>query len=232
MEGARAAIAAVLLPAALAAAGCCGLRGDGTSARFNRDTPEGAFDFVRAAYAEDRTRDQYDSFHKAFRDSQGISEGKYSLAYSLRPGLFEKAKRIIGKATLESIEHGAEPVEIAPGKSRRWARVTIRTPEGRGVFVLVDEPTWLLVTADDDLGALRGSVEDPGRSVRVEGDELVVEYRTKLAFPPEPGKEAVRRFEIHHDWQLYGVEELEGFDEFLGEVRKTDEEAAKKGSPQ
>jgi hypothetical protein len=230
MERARGSIAAILAATALAAAGCCGLHG---YSHLNRDTPEAAFDFVRAAFAEDRTLDQYDSFHPAFREAQGISAGKYGLARNLRPGLFEKARRIVGEATLESVERGPEPFDFGKGP-RGWARVRIRTREGRGVFLLVDEPSWFLSTDDEELGPVRGPVEDVGRSVRVEGSTLVVELRATLPFPPEPGKQ-VRRLEIHHDWMLYAVEELEGFDEFLGEVRKTEEETGKdgkKGNPQ
>ena len=234
MEGARASIAAILAPAALAAAGCCGLTGVGTSTDHNRDTPEAAFDYVRAAYAEDRTRDQYDSFHKRFREDQGISQGKYSLARNLRPGLFAKARKIVGEAVLESVERGAEPFDVGAGP-RSWARVRIRTSEGSGVFLLVDEPRLLVVTGDEELGPVTVSLIDLDRSVRVEGNTLIVDIRATLPFPPDTGKEAVRRVEVHHDWRLYAVEELEGFDEFLGEVRKTEEQTekdGKKGNPQ
>ena len=229
MEGRRIGIAAVL--AALAAVGCCGLTR--AAARGNRDTPEASFEFVRAAFAEDRTGDQYDSFHPSFRDAQGISQGKYSLARTVSPGLFEKARRLLGSARLEHpvelgrIDTRRDPAD--PPRTRDAARVVLSTPEGRGVFHLVDEPSWLLATDDEELPSVTGFLGDMERSVRVEGDRLVVEVHAPLdpQFRPLPGSR-VRRVEFHHDWLLYGIESLEGFEEFLGEVKAAAERASEK----
>jgi len=219
--------AAGLLAAALAAAGCCGLQR--AAARGNRDTPEAAFEYVRSAFAEDRTGDQVDSFHVSFKGRQGLSDARYSLARSLRPGLFAKAARVLGAAKMEKVEYAAvyetRKGPEDPPRPRSAARVSLTTPEGSGVFILVDEPIAVLFTDDPELGAAPVNVPDIGRIVRLEGGRLVVEMKAPLDFPPEEGAR-IRRLEIHHDWLLFDVESLQGFEEFLGEVKAAAEKAS------
>ncbi|NUN52430.1 MAG: hypothetical protein HUU06_06550, partial [Planctomycetaceae bacterium] len=38
----------------------------------NRDTPGAAFAYLREAFRQDLTGNQYDSFHGDFRDAQGL----------------------------------------------------------------------------------------------------------------------------------------------------------------
>ena len=201
--------AAVLLAAAFALAGCCGL--ERAVAKGNRDTPEAAFEFVRAAFEEDRTGDQVDSMHWAFKKSQGISDYKYTLARSLRPGVFRKASDLLGRAHLDSVEYGRI-------ESRDAARVSVSTAGGSGVFILVDEPTWTLFTDD---GPFPGHIADMERAVRIEDDGVVVDLRQPLGAMPKDGAR-ILRVEIHHDWLIFGVESLDGFDDLLGEVKATE----------
>jgi hypothetical protein len=222
--GAARGLAALLL-AGGAAAGCCLT---GTSPRLHRDTPQEAFAYVRAAFLEDSTRAEYDSFHPDFTKRQGISESKYALARNLSPDTFREAARILKGAEVRTVEEGAAlGTERGP---RAWARVTVHTTEGQGVFLLVDEPLWYLATDDEDLGPVTGPAGDVGGAVKVEGDRLHVTFSAPLPFPPKPGAR-VRRFEVHHDWLLYDVESLTGFEEFLRDVRKTAEKASE-GKPQ
>ncbi len=229
MEGTRrsSGCAAVLLAAVLALAGCCGLQR--AEAKGNRDTPEAAFEFVTRAFAEDRTGDQIDSLHWTFQKAQGINAQKYTFARTLRPGIFRRAADLLGQATLDSVEYGridtrAEP--SLPPRPRDAARVSLTTPRGSGVFILVDEPTWTLYTDD---GPFSGHMPELGRTVRVEEDGIVVELRQPLGAPPLEGAR-ILRVEIHHDWLIFGVESLDGFDELLGEVKATEEKA--KEAPQ
>jgi hypothetical protein len=229
MEGTsrRASAAAALLAAALGTAGCCGLQR--AAAPGNRDTPEAAFAYVRAAFEEDRTGDQIDSLHPAFMARQGISGTKYVLARGLRPALFRRAAAVLGAARLDSVEYARIETRRQPGDANRprdAARVRITTPEGAGVFILVDEPIAFLTTDDADLPPLPINAPDIGRIVRIEGENLLVELRAPLDYPPKEGAK-VRRFEIHHDWLLFDVESLQGFEEFLGQVKETADRAKK-----
>jgi hypothetical protein len=211
-----------LLAAALAAgaAGCCGLTRSAGMRGLDRDSPERAFEFVKAAFAEDSTRDQYLSLHPDFRDAQGLDETKYSLARSLSPGLFEKAAALLGGAVLDGPIRRGLAVETPRGP-RAAARVALRTSGGAGVFVLVDEPRFVLVTTD---GEAPGPVRSVADAVRLSGDRVRVGLDEPLFLPPPDGAE-VLRVTIHHDWLLYGIERLEGFEEFLGEVRDTADRA-------
>lgn len=215
--------AAGLLAAALAASGCCGL----VRARAvgNRDTPEAAFEYVRSAFEEDRTGDQVDSLHWDFKTRQGISDYKYVLARNLRPGLFEKASRILGAAKLEKAEYARLDTRRGPGDAPRLrdaARVSLSTGEGSGVFILVDEPTWRLVVLEKDGRVVTpsGQVDDLGRFVRVLEGQVEVELRRPLGFSTEEAPR-ILRFEVFHDWLLFDVESLQGFEEFLGQVKET-----------
>jgi hypothetical protein len=221
--------AAGLLAAALAATGCCGLTGGRTIG--NRDTPEAAFEFVRSAFAEDRTLDQLNSLHWLFQGRQGINSSKYEMARTLRPGLFAKAARVLGAAKLEKVEYAAKyetkkGPEDAP-RLREAARVSLTTPEGSGVFILVDEPTWLLVTLEKGGATVVQSGQLTGLDgvVGIRDGQVVAELRRPLDFPPEEAPR-ILRLEIHHDWLLFDVESLQGFEEFLGEVKATAEKAA------
>lgn len=108
--------AALLLLGAALLAGCCGLDRAAASPLGNRDTPGAAFAYLREAFRQDLTGNQYDSFHGDFRDAQGLSETKYRLARDLRPGLFEDAAALLGRAVLESVVHGAAPAPPAAGR--------------------------------------------------------------------------------------------------------------------
>jgi hypothetical protein len=209
MDGRRAGTA-VLLAAAAALGGCCSTAaGD---PKGDRDTPERAFDYVRRAFAEDRTEDQFDSLHWAFAKRQGITDLKYRVARRLRPGVFRKAADLLGGATLDAVEYG----DLAdPARPRKAARVRLSTPGGRGVFVLVDEPRWVLVTDD---GPFPGRLADMEKVVRIEADALVADLRRPLDDLPAEGSR-IHRLVIHHDWLLYDVESLDGFEELMGEVR-------------
>lgn len=215
----------VLLAAALA--GCCGLQR--AVAKGNRDTPEAAFEYLTRSFAEDQTGDQIDSFHWTFAKQQGIDAQKYTLARTLRPGIFSKAAELLGKATLDSVEYArldTRPDPGAPPRLRNAARVTLTTGRGRGVFILVDEPTWTLFTDD---GSFPGHIPDLGTAVKIVDDGVVVELRQALGALPAEGAK-IHRVEIHHDWLLFGVESLEGFDELIHEVKATDTKA--KETPQ
>jgi len=214
-------VAAVLV---LGAAGCCGLtRGD--SAALDRDTPERAFDFVRAAFAGDRTGDQYDSFHPDFCETQGLSAGRYAMARSLRPGLFERASVLLGGATLESVAP-AGLRDTAAGR-RRATRVVILTADGgRGEFLLVDEPAWRMASNDGELPVQAGRIADLEEAVRLVDGSLVVGFRAPLGIPPLEGTR-IHRVTLHHDWLLYGIERLEGFEEFLEDVGAAADEAGR-----
>ena len=217
MEGTR---RSVLFAAALALSGCCGMaRGEAPG---NRDTPEAAFRYITRAFAEDRTGDQFDSLHWTFAKAQGITDYKYRMARSLRPGIFDRAAALLGGATLESVEYArietrADPA--SPSRPRNAARVSLATPRGAGVFILVDEPAWTLFTDD---GKFPGHIPDLASAVRFEGEEVVVALRRPLGEPPAEGVR-ILRVEIHHDWLLFGVESLEGFEDLLGEVRAAEE---------
>jgi hypothetical protein len=220
MEGRRLLAAAILLPAALAA-GCCSapsgyVRGD-------RDTPERAFAFVRDAFVQDSVGDQSDSFHPEFMKRQGFTRAEYRLARDLRPGLFAKAGEILAKARLERVE----PVLL---DGRRGARVFLSVPGGAGVFVLVDDPIWEIFPGKEGEPSVIGHLPDLGGVVRFEGGTAVVELRRPVDFPPE-GPLEVRRVEIHHDWLLFGIESLTGFEEFLGEVKSAAREGKAAAPP-
>jgi hypothetical protein len=216
MEGTR--LSPVLLAAALALAGCCHGKPTGTTAILNRDTPENAFEFVRAAFAEDRPADQFDSFHPEFTAEQGFGINKYLLARSLSPGTFEKARRLLAEARLDG-----EPEYLRNGDLRA-VRLHLRTAEGAGTFILLDRPQWEATLDDPDLPSLRGAAGNPDSVVRIEGNRLRVTADLPLDFPPIEGAR-VHRFTIHHDWLLRHIESLEGFEEFLGEVKATEEKA-------
>jgi hypothetical protein len=227
--------AAGLLAAGLAASGCCGLAR--ARAVGNRDTPEAAFEYVRSAFEEDRTGDQVDSLHWDFKGRQGISDGKYVLARNLRPGLFEKAARILGAAKLEKVEYARLDTRRRPGDAARLrdaARVSLATAEGSGVFILVDEPTWRFVAVEKDgrVVTQSGQVDDLGRFVRVREGRIEVDLRRPVDFPMEEAPR-VLRFEVFHDWLLFDVESLQGFEEFLGQVKETADrtEEAPAGQP-
>ncbi|HEU4394346.1 MAG TPA: hypothetical protein VFS92_02200, partial [Planctomycetota bacterium] len=114
---------------------------------------------------------------------------------------------------------------------RAGARVSLRTGSGAGVFILVDEPTFRLVTTDPEAPVITGAVASVPGAVRLDGDRLRVSLDAVLDLvAPAPGAE-VLRFEIHHDWLLYAVERLEGLEEFLGEVKKA-ADTANGGKPQ
>jgi hypothetical protein len=215
----------VLAAAAFAAAltGCCTPPAVLGMARWTRDTPEEAFAFARAAFALDSGGDQFEFLHPEFVEEQGLSRTRWGLARRLAPGTFRKAAEILEAATLEGVERARLPTRRG---ERDAARVTLRTPAGTGVFVLVDDPRWRLVTDDPESPPLTGDVPAGGadRLVRVEGDALLLGGALPLAFPPAAGSR-VLRFEIHHDWRLRGIESLEGFEEFLGEVRSAAAEA-------
>jgi hypothetical protein len=212
------------LALAASAAGCCGLTRSAGLRGLDRDTPERAFEFVRAAFAEDATADQYDSFHPDFRDARGLSRARYLLGRNLEPGLFERAASLLAEAEIvPPVERGV--LERADGRGRRAvARITLRTPRGSGVFILVDEPAFRLCTSDPDLGRMPPLAVDPAAlegAVRVgpDGRSVVVRFEAPLgAAALDPAAE-VHRFELHHDWLLLDIERLEGFEEFLGEVR-------------
>ncbi len=224
----RAARAAAALLCGAAAAGCCGLVRAAPGTRGDRDTPERAFAFVRDAFAEDRTGDQYDSFHPDFREAQGITASRYEMARTLRPGLFEEAADLLRDARIAGPpDRGTVATKAGP---RAGARIALEAPGGgRGVFVLADEPSLLLVTDDPDLPEVRVSGPELAAAMRVDGGDLVLALRSRLLIPPRSGS-TVLRVEIHHDWLLLGIESLEGFGEFLEEVRRTAEES-KEESP-
>jgi len=212
---------------AVAAAGCCSparlVKGD-------RDTPERAFDFVREAFAADSLPDQYDSFHVDFRERHGISYAKYSLARSLRPGLFEDAGRLLGKARLESMEPVA-PVGT-PAGPRLAMRMSLRTADGSaGVFLLVDEPRFLLVTDDVELPRKEGSVSGIDKAVKVKDGALEVVLRVPLGKASPVDGARILRFEVHHDWLLYAVESLEGLEALLDEAAAAAEETRPAEAP-
>lgn len=227
MEGTHGAGAALLLSAALAAAGCCGLQR--AVAKGNRDTPEAAFAFVTAAFAEDRTGDQFDSLHWSFVKAQGISAQRYTLARAIRPGVFAKAADILGRATMDGVEYARIETRDGPARPPRprdAARVSLSTPRGTGVFILVDEPTWTLFTDDEDF---TGHFTDLTRAVRFEGEGIAVDLHQPMGALPKEGAR-ILRIEIHHDWLIFGVESLDGFEDLIGEVKAT--EAKVKEAPQ
>ena len=220
----------LLVLLAAAAAGCCGLQRSAGLRGLDRDTPERAFAFVRAAFVEDSTQDQYDSLHRDFRERHGLTAENYALGRSLSPGIFERTATMLGKAEIDG------PVERSlairtPAGPRAAARLSLRTPEGAGVFVLVDEPLFRLVTTDPDAPVITGSVASIPGAVRVAGDRLEVRLEAVMdVVAPAPGAE-VLRIEVHHDWLLYAVERLEGLEEFLGEVKKAADEAGPEPGP-
>lgn len=220
---ARVGRAAAVLLGGIAAAGCCGLSRAEPGTRGDRDTPERAFAFVRDAFAEDRTGDQYDSFHPDFREAQGINEGRYETARTLYPGLFEDAAASFRDARIDG---PVAPVTAATRLGpRAAARIALAAPSGdRGVFILVDEPVLVLVTDDPEVPRVTVTRPDLVAGLRLEGDTLVVDLRVKPHTPPLPGSK-ILRVEIHHDWRLFAIESLEGFGEFLEEVRQAADEA-------
>jgi hypothetical protein len=222
MDGTRASstLAALLLAIAPAVAGCCTPKAPPTTARMNRDTPEAALEFFRTAFLADETSDQFDSFHPEFVAEQGLSRGKYELARTLAPGTFEKARRLLGSARLDG-EPEYAVLRTEKGE-RAAARLRVATDRGTATFLLVDLPQWEVSLSDPDLPRLHGPAAGFESSVRAEGDRLKVALDLPLDVPPLPGAR-VRRFSVHHDWLLWRIEALEGFEEFLGEVRATDE---------
>ncbi len=233
MEGTRGrAAAAALLAAGLAAAGCCGLqRGSPIG---NRDTPEAAFAFVRDAFREDRTGDQVDSLHQRFQERQGISSTRYALARGLRPGLFRKAADLLGAARLVSVEYARIDTRKGPADPPRLkdaAKLRLAVPGGEGVFILVDEPVWTLYTDDEETGPLWDYLPGVDRAVRIEGGKVVVDLHGDLGVLPKDGAR-VRRIEIHHDWQLFDIESLKGFEEFLGQVKEAADQGRGGEAPQ
>ncbi len=216
------AAAALLLPLL---AGCCGLTRASDSPVGNRDTPEAAFAYIREAFRSDLTGDQYDSFHNDFREANGLSRAKYGLARSLRPGLFEDAAALLGRAEIEAVTPGAG-LHPTSGGPLPWAEVVLALPGGgRGTFVLVDEPVLLVVTDDGGLGLPSPIVHRTmDREIRIEDGRLVIALDRRLPVPPADGSR-VRRIEIHHDWLLYGIRSVEGLDRLLEQVRSTAEEA-------
>jgi len=194
-----------------------------------RDTPEEALDFIRAAFASDNLRDQFESLHEAFTGRQGITYTKLALAHDARPGAFAKMTRYLAEARIESVER-SDSFATAAGP-RRAARVTLSVPGGgRGVFIVVDEPRYLLVTGDGEVPRKTGILGGQEAGVRVRDGQLEASLRVPLGrSAPADGAE-VRRLEIHGDWLLYDIESLEGFDEFLGEVKEASE-ASSGGGP-
>lgn len=215
--------AAAALLLAAAAAGCCGLTRSAGRRGLDRDSPERAFEFVRAAFAEDATADQYESFHPEFVEAQGLDREKYSLGRSLSPGVFERAAALLRGAVLDGpVERGVLQTARGP---RAAARVRLRTPGGAGVFVLVDEPRFRLATTDPEIPEVSGAVSSVPGAVRVADGRVQVRLDADLFAVPAGGAE-VLRITIHHDWLLHGVERLEGLEEFLGDVRSAAEKAA------
>ena len=222
MPPAPASAAAALLLAA-ACAGCCGLTRSPGLRGMDRDTPERAFEFVRAAFVEDATADQYDSLHPEFAKAQGLDRASYALGGSLSPGIFERTAALLREAAVDSVERGG--TVNTPAGPRFAARVSLRTGSGAGVFILVDEPIFRLVTTDPEAPVITGAVASVPGAVRFQGDRLRVSLDAMLdVVSPTPGSE-VLRIEIHHDWLLYAVERLEGLEEFLGEVKKAADKA-------
>lgn len=206
----------------VAASGCCLGRAE-SGTRGNRDSPERAFAFVRDAFVDDRTGDQIDSFHQDFREAHGISSSGYSGARTLYPGKFEKMAALLKDARIEG------PVERRVGMTRAGPRamavVTLTTSSGgKGVFELVDEPRCRVLSDDPQDPESFAPPPDMARAARIEGEDLVVNFRTRLYTPPAAGAH-IERVEIFHDWLLYEIRSLEGFDEFLQDVRKTAEES-------
>jgi hypothetical protein len=196
----------------------------------DRDTPERAFEFVRAAFVEDATADQYDSLHPEFTKAQGLDRASYALGRSLSPGIFERTAALLREAALDGpVDRGG--MVKTPAGPRAGARVSLRTASGAGVFILVDEPTFRLVTTDPEAPVITGAVASVPGAVRLDGDRLRVSMDAVLDLvSPAPGSE-VLRFEIHHDWLLYAVERLEGLEEFLGEVKRAADKAQPAGPP-
>jgi hypothetical protein len=226
----RGLLAAALLAASAAAGGCCATPGG--FVRGDRDTPERAFAFVRDAFVHDSVGDQAESFHRAFLDRQGFSRSQYELARSLRPGLFEKAARLLASAEVRSVEGGVLETrrrEEDPPRPRAAARVTVETASGTGVFLLVDEPVLTVFPLAPGEPEVRGHPGDLDRILRFEGETAILEARVPADYPPE-GPFRVRRVEIHHDWLLWDIESLRGFEELLGEVRAAAAEEEAKGA--
>lgn len=212
----RLALAAALLPAL---AGCCT---PAVSAAPRRDSPAAAVDWIRNAFVEDRVGDQFDAFHPDMVEREGLSLTRYSLARDLHPGSFGQVAEELRDAGSPVVEPQERPLETRKGP-RRWARVTMSTRSGSGVFLLVDEPSYLVVTDDDEVPTRRGVLDGGDLGARIREGRLEVSLRVPLGRDAPLDGSGVLRVELKHDWLLFGIERLDGFDEL---VRQASEAAA------
>ncbi len=206
-----------LAAAAVATTGCCTTLTRGAAAGLRRDTPEEAVEALRRAFVEEDLGAQYDALHPDFTAREGISEFKYRMAHDRYPEVFRRAAETLAAAGAPALEPGDAPVETSAGP-RPWVRVRLATAGGSGVFVLVDDPGYLLVTDDGDVPEKPGSLAAMDRAARVEGGHLVLDARIPLGtVAPRDGAE-VRRVELRHRWLLWSIETLEGFDDLVREA--------------
>jgi hypothetical protein len=183
---------------------------------------------VRDAFVEDRIGDQFDSFHPDLVEREGLGRTRYSLARDLKPDLFARVAEQLRDAKAPVIEAQQTAIETSGGP-REWVRVTLATSGGSAVFVLVDEPSYFLLTDDDEVPTRRGVLPGWDRNARLVDGNLEIGLRVPLGRDAPLDGSRVVRLEFFHDWLLFGIERLDGFDELVQQAQEAVEDVDDKG---
>lgn len=205
----RAACAAVLAAALLAAPGCCGIARamcpspPPATARhgITRDTPRDTIRFLVDAIKRNNPSDIYATLHPKFvQASGGYSLSEFVSAYEYFREEFQSDAARLDEAIVD------EPFDR---DGLRWWKV--HDGDAYVYLAFINQPRARVLLDDEYIPEIVSRVGSVSRAVEVDGDTLVVTAPIPLQGQGSLVSESmVKRVEISNDWLVYDMREPQG----------------------